>query len=116
MERDSIVGALPLVGLPPKKTDAPDQSCHAMPNSTSTWGACRARWRDRRYGAAACAASKSATITIIADTYLLRCAQEASWREDNRRIGNVERVSRVGRVIDVGRGYSSIGSSSAQNF
>jgi transposase-like protein len=31
----------------------------------------------------------------IAGTYLLRYAQEASWREDNRRISNGEQVSRV---------------------
>jgi hypothetical protein len=31
----------------------------------------------------------------IAGAYLLRYAQEASWREDNRRLSNGERVSRV---------------------
>jgi hypothetical protein len=31
----------------------------------------------------------------IAGTYLLRYAQEASWREDNRRVTNGEQVHRV---------------------
>lgn len=31
----------------------------------------------------------------IAGTYLIRYAQEASWREDNRRVSNGEQVSRV---------------------
>jgi ISXO2-like transposase domain len=31
----------------------------------------------------------------IAGTYLLRYAQEASWREDNRRVTNGEQVRRV---------------------
>jgi len=31
----------------------------------------------------------------IAGQYLLRCAQEASWREDNRRAANGEQVSRL---------------------
>jgi hypothetical protein len=33
----------------------------------------------------------------IAGQYLLRYAQEASWREDNRRMSNGEQVGRVGR-------------------
>jgi hypothetical protein len=31
----------------------------------------------------------------IAGAYLLRCAQESSWREDNRRQSNGEQVTRV---------------------
>jgi hypothetical protein len=31
----------------------------------------------------------------IAGPYLLRFAQEASWREDNRRLSNGEQVNRV---------------------
>ena len=31
----------------------------------------------------------------IAGAYLLRYAQEASWREDNRRVSNGEQVNRV---------------------
>ena len=31
----------------------------------------------------------------IAGAYLLRHAQESSWREDNRRVSNVDQVSRV---------------------
>jgi hypothetical protein len=31
----------------------------------------------------------------IAGAYLLRYAQEASWREDNRRVSNGDQVSRV---------------------
>lgn len=31
----------------------------------------------------------------IAGAYLLRYAQEASWREDNRRVSNGEQVGRV---------------------
>ena len=31
----------------------------------------------------------------IAGAYLLRYAQEASWREDNRRVANGDQVSRV---------------------
>jgi hypothetical protein len=31
----------------------------------------------------------------IAGPYLLRFAQEASWREDNRRLSNGEQISRV---------------------
>jgi hypothetical protein len=31
----------------------------------------------------------------VAGPYLLRYAQEASWREDNRRISNGEQVSRL---------------------
>jgi transposase-like protein len=34
----------------------------------------------------------------IAGTYLLRYAQEASWREDNRRIANGEQVQRVAHL------------------
>jgi len=33
----------------------------------------------------------------IAGAYLLRYAQESSWREDNRRVSNGDQVSRVGR-------------------
>jgi hypothetical protein len=32
----------------------------------------------------------------IAGQYLLRYAQEASWREDNRRMSNGEQVNRLG--------------------
>jgi hypothetical protein len=31
----------------------------------------------------------------IAGAYLLRCAQESSWREDNRRVSNGDQVNRV---------------------
>jgi hypothetical protein len=31
----------------------------------------------------------------LAGAYLLRYAQEASWREDNRRLSNGEQVNRV---------------------
>jgi hypothetical protein len=31
----------------------------------------------------------------MAGTYLLRCAQESSWREDNRRVSNGERTRNV---------------------
>jgi hypothetical protein len=34
----------------------------------------------------------------IAGAYLLRYAQEASWREDNRRLSNGEQVNRVARL------------------
>ena len=34
----------------------------------------------------------------IAGAYLLRYAQEVSWREDNRRVSNGEQVSRVARL------------------
>jgi ISXO2-like transposase domain len=34
----------------------------------------------------------------IAGTYLLRYGQEASWREDNRRVSNGEQVSRVAEL------------------
>ncbi len=34
----------------------------------------------------------------IAGAYLLRYAQEASWREDNRRVSNGEQVERVARL------------------
>ena len=34
----------------------------------------------------------------IADAYLLRYAQEASWREDNRRVRNGEQVERVAHL------------------
>ena len=33
----------------------------------------------------------------VASSYLLRFPQEASWREDNRRISNGEQVNRVAR-------------------
>jgi hypothetical protein len=36
-----------------------------------------------------------AITTIIAGVYLIRDAQEASWREDNRRNSNDHQVSRV---------------------
>jgi hypothetical protein len=32
---------------------------------------------------------------LIAGAYLLRYAQESSWREDNRRVSNGDQVSRV---------------------
>jgi hypothetical protein len=48
---------------------------------------------------AACAAPRSATTTIsIAGRYLLRYAQEASWREDNRRQSNGEQVNQVAKL------------------
>ena len=34
----------------------------------------------------------------IAGQYLLRYAQEASWREDNRRLSNGEQVDRLGKL------------------
>ena len=34
----------------------------------------------------------------IAGQYLLRYAQEATWREDNRRLSNGEQVDRVGKL------------------
>ena len=34
----------------------------------------------------------------IAGAYLLRYAQEASWREDNRRASNGEQVNRIARL------------------
>ncbi len=34
----------------------------------------------------------------IAGAYLLRHAQESSWREDNRRLSNGEHVSRIGTL------------------
>jgi hypothetical protein len=34
----------------------------------------------------------------IAGTYLLRYAQEASWREDNRRVANGEQTQRVAHL------------------
>jgi hypothetical protein len=44
---------------------------------------------------AACAGQKSGTTNHIAGPYLLRYAQEASWREDCRRMSNGEQVNRV---------------------
>src|SRR6266403_2291392 len=44
---------------------------------------------------AACAALRSASHHHIAGAYLLRYAQESSWREDNRRVSNGDQVSRV---------------------
>ena len=35
----------------------------------------------------------------IAGTYLLRYAQEASWREDNRRVANGEQLRRVAKLV-----------------
>ncbi len=34
----------------------------------------------------------------IAGPYLIRYAQEAAWREDNRRVSNVDQVHEVGRL------------------
>ncbi len=34
----------------------------------------------------------------VAGPYLLRYAQEAAWREDNRRVGNKEQIERVARL------------------
>jgi ISXO2-like transposase domain len=31
----------------------------------------------------------------IAGAYLLRCAQDSSWREDNRRVSNGDQVNRI---------------------
>lgn len=39
----------------------------------------------------------------IAGAYLLRYSQEASWREDNRRVSNGEQVSRVARLALVSK-------------
>jgi hypothetical protein len=39
----------------------------------------------------------------IAGPYLLRFAQEASWREDNRRVSNGEQVNRVARLAMVAK-------------
>ena len=44
---------------------------------------------------AVCVARRSATITTSPAPYLLRYAQEASWREDNRRASNGDQVNRV---------------------
>ena len=34
----------------------------------------------------------------IAGSYLLRCAQESSWREDNRRVSNGDQVNRIAHL------------------
>ena len=34
----------------------------------------------------------------VAGVYLLRYAQEAAWREDNRRVSNGDQVSRVAKL------------------
>jgi hypothetical protein len=54
---------------------------------------------------------RSAEIGIIAGAYLLRYAQERSWRGDNRRLSNGEQVNRLaalslkrGKSVDFG-GY-----------
>ncbi len=41
----------------------------------------------------------------ISGAYLVRYAQEAAWREDNRRMGNGEQVSRVA-TLALGKGKS----------
>ncbi len=41
------------------------------------------------------AAQRLATITTLPVPYLLRYAQEANWREDNRRVSNGEQVQRI---------------------
>ena len=35
----------------------------------------------------------------IAGTYLLRYAQEATWREDNRRMSNGDQVTRLAALV-----------------
>lgn len=46
----------------------------------------------------------------IAGPYLLRLAQEASWREDNRRISNGEQVGRLaGLAMKSGRSVDFTG-------
>ena len=46
----------------------------------------------------------------IAGAYLLRYAQEASWREDNRRVSNGEQVQRVaGLAMSASRQWISAG-------
>ena len=60
---------------------------------------------------AACAAPRSATIIISPAPYLLRYAQEASWREDNRRVTNGEQVQprcRAGDEAQAVRGFLRI--------
>jgi len=44
----------------------------------------------------------------IAGQYLLRYAQEASWREDNRRTANGEQVRSVGRAGIEGEAVSGV--------
>jgi hypothetical protein len=39
----------------------------------------------------------------IAGAYFLRCAQESSWRKDNRRVCNGDQVTRKGGVAQDGR-------------
>jgi hypothetical protein len=34
-------------------------------------------------------------VTMVAGAYLLRYAQESSWREDNRHVSNGDQVNRV---------------------
>ena len=54
----------------------------------------------------------------IAGAYLLRYAQEASWREDNRRASNGEQVNRVaGLAMEQSRAWISadIGSGTSPN-
>jgi hypothetical protein len=54
---------------------------------------------------AACAVPRSAFTTISAGAYLLRYAQESSWREDNRRVSNGDQVNRVA-ALTMKRGKS----------
>ena len=48
----------------------------------------------------------------IAGAYLLRYAQESSWREDNRRVSNGDQVSRVALATKHGKSvdFTAIGS------
>ena len=49
----------------------------------------------RKSFSAACAAAEIGHHHHIAGPYLIRFAQEASWREDNRRLANGEQVEAV---------------------
>jgi hypothetical protein len=52
---------------------------------------------------AACVAPRLATITISRAPNLLRYAQEATWREDNRRIANGEQIKRLAALAMMGK-------------
>ena len=52
-----------------------------------------------------CVASMFAGLALHISPYLLRFAQEAAWREDNRRVPNGEQVQRVAKLA-LGKGKS----------
>jgi hypothetical protein len=103
-ERSEVLPQAKTIGIPAHRSDKPPRAGETLAASRpeprrvaiSMIHACGlplARIGHMNFSAA-CAGPRSGT-HHLADAYLLRYAQEASWREDNRRASNGEQVNRL---------------------